>query len=215
MRIKKLISLPKTIWWNIKLFGLKDGSKLPILIAYNTKIHLKKGQIQIQIPKRFGVSIGFEGSEGIPADKTSIIVNRKGKLIFHSTAIVSQGTSIRVEDAICQVGYHFYCNKNCFISCGKGIRIGNNVLLGWNVNIRDTDGHTIISDDKVLEDKKDVIIEDHVWLASFVDVLKGVKISEGCIVGWKSLVTSNINKSYSLSVGSPAHIVKENIEWKY
>ena len=213
--MKKFISIPKTIWWNLKIFGIKQGIKLPIIIAYDTRMRVKKGQIKIKNPKRFGVSVGFEGSEGVSSGKTAIIINGDGKLYFDSTAIISEGTSIRIDDAICQIGYHFYCNKNCFISCGKRIEIGDNVLLGWNVNIRDTDGHTIISGNTTLEDKKGVIIENHVWLASFVDVLKGVRISEGCIVGWRSLVTSSINNRNSMAVGIPARIIKENIGWKY
>ena len=34
--IKLLISLPKTLWYNIKCFGI-IGIKMPILVAYNAK----------------------------------------------------------------------------------------------------------------------------------------------------------------------------------
>ena len=52
------------------------------------------------------------------------------------------------------------------------------------------------------------MIEKNVWLGEFVSVLPGVKIGEGSIVGTMSVVNKDI-PPYSISVGSPARVVKK------
>lgn len=42
-----------------------------------------------------------------------------------------------------RLGNDFYANRNLTIQCEKQILFGDNDLLGWNVSVRDTDGHRI------------------------------------------------------------------------
>jgi acetyltransferase-like isoleucine patch superfamily enzyme len=52
-----------------------------------------------------------------------------------------------------------------------------------------------------------VIIEDNVWLAARVVVLKGVRIGRGSVVGVGSVVTRDIPAG-CLAVGSPARVIR-------
>ena len=45
--------------------------------------------------------------------------------------------------------------------------------------------------------------------------MKGVSLADGIIVGTRSLVTKSIDKENTLIVGTPAKVIKENIEWDY
>ena len=93
--------------------------------------------------KKFGiVSIGFHGSEGLEKNRTSIII-KEGIIRFKGKANLSSGTSIRVDVGNLIFGNEFSCNNNCFFSCSAGITFGEDVLLGWNINVRDSDGHVI------------------------------------------------------------------------
>ena len=218
--IKKLIvvalSLPRSLLVCLKVFGAQ-GWKLPILIANNIKkVELKRGSIELVNPCRFGVRIGFGGSDGVAAVRGSLIVRGNGKIVFQGNAHMGKGASLRVGDGILTFGKDFSCNKNCFISCSKCITIGNDVLLGWNINIRDSDGHGIrIQGGEYKPSEKPVLIGNHVWIASEADILKGVHISDECVVAYRSCVTKAFSEKNILIAGYPAAIAQRNITWSH
>lgn len=113
-------------------------------------------------------------------------------------------------------GNNFSCNRHCFFACSKNITFGDNVLIGWNVNIRDSDGHKIYALNETKKDNsiKSVEIGNHVWIGSNVDILKGVKIQDDCIVRYNSCVTKKIINKNCIIAGYPAKIVKENVNWE-
>ena len=100
-------------------------------------------------------------------------------------------------------------------SSRAGITFGEDVLLGWNINVRDSDGHVIYKDGIQKESLKPVSIGDHVWIASFVDILKGVVIPDGCVIGYRSCLTGLYTSKNSLIAGYPAREIQGNIEWKH
>lgn len=103
------------------------------------------------------------------------------------------------------------CNVGLTIMCAKEITIGNGVRIGRNVSIRDWNGsHAIINDRYV--NHAPVHIEDHVWLCTGCSIMPGVTIGKGSIVAANATVTKDV-PPYSLVGGSPAKIIKENIEW--
>lgn len=176
-----------------------------------------KGKVQV-CRLNFGVvKIGFGGSPAVIEKAYSrFAVKRGAAVIFEGSAGISAGSSICVDGGTCVVGNNFSTNKNCFIACSKGIVIGDNVVLGWNVNIRDNDGHVIVDRSTgVLSESKDVHIGNHVWLCSYVDVLKGAAIPDDSVVAYGSLVTKSFEKCSVLIGGFPAKVLKENITWEY
>lgn len=225
MLFKILLSLPKTILFNFRVFSFETALKLPVLIAYNVKVNnIHKNCIEIDsYVSRFMIKLNIDnGSDGVNTtfkQKGYFDIRKKGKLIFNGKANFSSGISIRIDNGIVTIGNKFSCNKNCFIACSEGITLGENVLLGWNVNIRDSDGHSIIildsEDNKKFksEDHK-VSIGNHVWVASNVDILKGVKIPTNCVIGYNSCVTKKFTQENCILAGYPAKVVKENIDWK-
>lgn len=103
------------------------------------------------------------------------------------------------------------CNVNLTIMCAKEITIGNGVRIGRNVSIRDYNGiHVIIND--TYKNYSPVHIEDHCWLCTGCTIMPGVTIGEGSVVAANSVVTKNV-PPHSLVAGSPAKVIKENIEW--
>jgi acetyltransferase-like isoleucine patch superfamily enzyme len=98
------------------------------------------------------------------------------------------------------------------IVCSDLIQIGNDVRIGRDVWIRDNNGgHTVVI--KGYKDKAPVIIGDHVWICSNVNITKGVTIGEGSIISANSVVTSNI-PSHCIASGNPARVVAENVIWR-
>lgn len=102
-------------------------------------------------------------------------------------------------------------NVGLTIMCAKEVIIGNGVRIGRNVSIRDWNGpHVII--DHHYRNHAPVHIENHVWLCSGCTIMPGVTVGEGSVVAANSTVTKDVPPR-SLVAGSPARIIKENIEW--
>lgn len=102
-------------------------------------------------------------------------------------------------------------NVNLTIMCAKEVSIGNGVRIGRNVSIRDWNGpHVIIND--TYKNHAPVHIEDHVWLCTGCTIMPGVTVGEGSVVAANATVTKNV-PPYSLVGGSPAKVLKDNIEW--
>ena len=199
MRVKKIISIPKSLYVNFKLFELKKAIKLPIIISYNTKIvGVKRGAIDIKGNITRGlITIGFGGFEGVQENKNSLLrIDNGGKIILN-------------------IGENFAANKNCCILCDGNMKIGSDALLGCNVNIRDSDGHEIydIKSNNKNPIQKNIIIGNHVWIASYVDILKGSKILDNSIVAYRSCVLSSFDKENCIIGGYPAKVLRENVNW--
>lgn len=197
------------------MLSLDGGVKCPILFSNDTKLKgIKQGKIIVD-KKSFGIiSIGFQGSEGLEKHCTSITI-KEGAIRFKGKANISSGTSIRVDTGNLVFGNDFSCNNNCFFSCSTGITFGEDVLLGWNINVRDSDGHTVYRNGIPKESVKSVSIGNHVWIASLVDILKGVVIPDGCVIGYRSCLTGLYTNKNSLIAGYPAREIQNNIEWKH
>lgn len=219
-KIKILFALPKTIYFNFKILKFKDAVKLPFLVYPCMKIgNLHKNGIIINGPiKKFMIKIGEKNLDGIPEiSKGFINVAPNAKIEFNGMAVISCGSTINaVENGRIVFGNNFYCNKNCMIVSRELIRIGNDVLCGWNVNIRDNDGanHYIIKNNEKKKNKNAISIGNHSWLCSETHILKGVNILDDTVVAYNSCVTKSFDKSNIILGGYPAKIIDENIQWK-
>ena len=98
------------------------------------------------------------------------------------------------------------------------VYIGKNCLLGNNIFLRVSDGHTIYSTiDKTIinRPKYGIKINDHVWIGRNVTILKDVIIPKDCIIGYGSIVVNKNFDENSIIAGIPAKIVKKNINWNF
>ena len=100
------------------------------------------------------------------------------------------------------------------IVCHDNIVIGNNVKIGGNVVIYDTDFHSLHSSKRNMmpEDMSGVItmpviIGDDAFIGAHSIILKGVKIGEKSIVGAGSVVSKSIPAGETWA-GNPAKFIK-------
>lgn len=102
-------------------------------------------------------------------------------------------------------------NVGLTIMCAKEVTVGNGVRIGRDVSIRDWNGpHVIVS--PTYRNHAPVHIGDHVWLCSGCSIMPGVTIGEGAVVAANATVTRDV-PARALVGGSPAKVLKENIEW--
>lgn len=220
MYINKFLSILKSIYLNFKVFNYKTAIKLPILVSYNTKlVGIKKNSIFVDSSIGFGgIKIGVGGIDVVQGSKTSLLrIENGGKIIFSGIAQFSEGISIRIgPNGSLNIGNNFSANKNCSVLCDGNMKIGNDVLLGWKVNIRDSDGHIIYDNITKIKNpiQKNVTIGNNVWVASYVDILKGTEIKDNSVLAYRSCILSKFEKSNCIIGGYPAKILRENINWE-
>jgi acetyltransferase-like isoleucine patch superfamily enzyme len=220
--LKLLLSIPKIIYVNFKAFPVNIAFKFPMLVSFDVVVKgLHKNSISInQKVSSFMIKYGFqEGTLGVPsiAKKSYLILGKEGRLCFDGQAQFAKGISLRVDRGEVLFGKNFTCNKCCFIACNKKIVFGENVLIGWHTNVRDMDGHNIYvgerNDENIQINEKEIVIGDDVWIAAYVDILKGTKIPNGCIVAYRSCVFKEFREEKCIIAGYPAKIVKRDILW--
>ena len=104
-----------------------------------------------------------------------------------------------------------------FLSSDAKIHVGNKVMFGPNVTLISGDHRTdlvgkymkdITIEEKLPVNDQDIIIEDDVWVGANSLILKGVKISTGCVIAAGSVVTKS-TEPYCIYAGVPARKIKD------
>lgn len=116
--------------------------------------------------------------------------------------------NIHIGDGTYVNGGRLYASKNAKIV------IGRNCLLSYNIHLR-TKSHNY-SDPNVPiinqgEFEKDIIIGDDVWIGYGAQIMPGVSIEKGCVIGAGAIVTKN-TIPYGVYVGCPAKLIKRRNE---
>ena len=100
------------------------------------------------------------------------------------------------------------------IVCHKQVCIGNNVRIGGNTVIYDTDFHNLdfamriaLPENIRSVKKKAVFIEDNVFIGAHSTILKGVTVGRNSIIGAGSVITRNIPAN-QIWAGNPASYIR-------
>lgn len=97
--------------------------------------------------------------------------------------------------------------------CHDAITIGDDVTIGGNTVIYDTDFHSLRSDRRIgFQDNRvaktaPVLIHNQAFIGSHVTILKGVTIGERAIIAAGSVVTKNVPPC-QIWGGNPAHFLR-------
>lgn len=110
------------------------------------------------------------------------------------------------------VGKNFYANSYCTIIDVAPVTIGNNVMLGPNVQII-TAGHPIHPDSRnsKYEYGVPITIGDNVWIGAGAIILPGVNIGNNTVIGAGAVVTKDIPDGV-VAAGNPCRILKKITE---
>lgn len=218
MKLSRILntSIFKTIRFNLHYFGLKAFFKPKILIAKNVKLVSLKGKIIINDSFKRG-KIGFSNEQPEPSKrKNSYYFNYGGVLEIKGTTFeICKGTSIVVKkNANLTLGENFYLGPSSCISCEKEIKIGDNVMIGWETLIMDNDGHKIYSIEtkELINSPKKISIQDKVWVGCRCLILKGANIPKGSIIGGGGIITKQLNKANTIYINNKE--VKENVYYQ-
>lgn len=221
MNITLLITLildyVHSLYFCLKVFAFKDAIKVPINISRNVKIgSVYHGCIVLPHPIRHNMLfLGHQGYDAIAETQGLIHISPGGKVIVEGNARLGQGVRLWIDSgATLRLGDNFYCNKNCLLRVYDDVTFGRDVLMGWNIEVNTTDGHTLILKDQEKENHASVLIGNHVWIASNVTITKGAELPNDCVVAGNTLVNSKFLESKTLIGGIPAKILKRDISWR-
>jgi acetyltransferase-like isoleucine patch superfamily enzyme len=114
------------------------------------------------------------------------------------------------EGAALEIGDDFAMTGGTLCAAER-ITIGNNVNIGANSTIIDTDFHPIDRESRRLcpqaANSKPICIEDEVFIGMNCIILKGVTIGKGSVIGAGSIVSKSI-PSCVIAAGNPARIIR-------
>lgn len=131
----------------------------------------------------------------------------------------AKGSELWIEGNNCllQIGEHStFENAHLAVTENNSkIIIGKDCMFAYDIDVRTGDSHSII--DEITNTRtnyaKNVIIGNHVWVASHCSILKGVIIDDNCVIATRSTVTKSFAKKGVVIGGCPAKVIKNNINW--
>ncbi len=215
----------------MKVFFKKITNLFPVLVhflnwlrfsVFTPGLHIKyAGGGYVRIKKY----IRGRDNQMIIGSKTKIdgafihIVGNGNTLCFGKNCRVMRGNSFWLEGN----GVNITIGDNCTFNIANQVNaqernssivIGRDCMISNHVQIRSSDSHPIfnIHTGKRINVAQNVRIGEHVWIAPYACVYKGVSVDDGSIIASHSLVTHDVPKNV-LVAGLPAKIVKENIKW--
>ena len=137
----------------------------------------------------------------------SLVIEKEVQLENIRIKIIGNSNVVRIGVGTTMGGGNIVCG-------GKeiSVNIGEKCVIADGVDIWSTDTHSIIQEGKLVNAPKSIHIGNHVWIGKDVAILKGVSVGDDAVIGMRSTVTRDIAPG-TLSVGSPARIIKEEIDW--
>jgi acetyltransferase-like isoleucine patch superfamily enzyme len=144
---------------------------------------------------------------------SQIKLGREAKFGHHvGIGVVGQNPN---DPASLQIGEHTIIGDRTHINCQTSISIGKHCAISWDVEILDSDMHTIVGEDgQPLPNRVPVTIEDRVWIGTRALILKGVTIGHDSIVAAGAVVTNSI-PPHCICAGNPAKVIRQIQEWRH
>lgn len=159
-------------------------------------------------------------------NKVYLTKERKSNIIIGDDFIFTSGAAINPLSR--NIRGCIYAKQNAQIIIGDNvgissaclwansfIKIGNNVKIGGDCIIIDTDAHSLdyinrrtSHNDRLDTHNAPIIIEDDVLIGTRCIILKGVTIGARSVIGAGSVITKNIPAD-CIAAGNPAKVIKQ------
>lgn len=212
MNVEKFRSILKSLYVSYKYCKNVSFLRLPILVRWNCRVY-GHGKVVVDNGKCGAgrLTVGF-GHVGI-YDKhfSPSILQIEGTVIISGNVVLGQGAKVCVgKGAVLKVGNNSINTAEGRIICMDSITIGENVALGWETCIMDSDFHSTVDlqTGKKSICHRPVVIEDNVWTGQKSTILKGVHIGKGSIIAACAVVTKSFEAENVLIAGNPAEVKK-------
>jgi len=139
-------------------------------------------------------------------DENNGIIIGNNVLIGRNTLLSCKQGDIKIND-FTNIGPNCYLVSETSLNLGKYVFVAGNSFMVAGGNHSYEDKKTPMMFQPSIS-KGGINIEDDVWIAASVNIIDGVKIGKGSIIGAASLVNKKI-PAFSIAVGVPAKVIKE------
>ncbi len=208
-------SIPKSILFNFRYLPWREAITLPVLVSHRVLLKQLRGTVRLAGSRRTGtVRIGF-GDVGIydrRRSRTIWSLGRSGSVVFSGRAFVGHGCRLNIEGSL-TVGNDVTLSAEVRIVCHERIDLGDDVLIGWEAVVIDTDFHGVRWSDGRHNSDAAVSVGDHVWICAGAWVHPGVALAPGCVVAGGARVTRSFSEPGAMLAGVPAQAVGSGIVW--
>jgi len=146
-----------------------------------------KGTIKISSNSSFGVDVG-------------------GKYLHNYCEVQA-----RFKESLIIIGENVASNNGLLIISAERIEIGNDCLIGKDVQMIDFDAHGLALSERrnSIGKVKPIVIGRNVWIGNNVIILKGTEIGDNSVIGAGAVVTGGKFPASVVIAGNPARILKE------
>jgi len=162
-------------------------------------------------------SVDLNISSSAKIANCDIFIKGKNNSLVISDKVTVRHTQIEILGDNCSIfiGKNCIIGHDCYLSAkeGKSLMIKEDCMLSRNVKLMTSDGHYIYKNNEIINYGLDITIENNVWLADNVTILKGVDIGSNSVIAINSTVTKNVPAN-SIAAGNPARVVKTDILWQ-
>lgn len=212
----------KKLYWRQRLLNVQKKGGTVVdetgkeIVIPGTKIFVSgKGNVisinkNIEISQKGIVSITVYGDNN-KVDLADIGVDGRLNIIIGSKDIKVRNVTVQIGEktGFCSTTIETYNSNNL-------IKIGKKCMFSFGINLYNTDGHPVYDREtgRLINQIKELIIGDHVWICADALILKNTVIPNDCIIARKSVVTGkHFSETNCLIAGNPATVKKRNICW--
>ena len=211
-----LLSLPKTLRFNLHYFPLKTALRLPVFVSHRTFLRELHGKIVV--PEKVNtamIKIGFGDVGHYDRKRSRSIWQVSGTVAFGGKASIGHGSKLSVRGNL-TLGADFNMTAESTIVCAHQISFGNDCLLSWDILIMDTDEHPIINQNGIRTNPdKPILVGNHVWIGCKCTLLKGTEIPNNTVVAAGTLLTSAFSGENQVIGGNPPAVLKSDVRWEH
>lgn len=209
-KIQRLFLIAKNDFWGVVFWAVLIVRKNCNIFLFNNLIHL----ICYLKGVKIGEKVIFNGLPDIRRYPESKIIignncllnSAKNSVVFGLRKPCTFATLNKNSEII--IGNNVGLAGVIIVSASK-IELCNNVMMGANCMILDTDLHNPDQNKRLLGDtgpSRPILIRDNVFIGANCHILKGVTIGENSIIGINSVVLNSIPKN-SIAIGNPCKLV--------
>lgn len=172
-------------------------------ISKNAKIYIRGGDIEI-------------GCDLLKKSKAETRVRLRENAIWSSKngCKISYGTTLEILDnAILNSGY-FTVNCNSVIVVAKKMYLGQDVMIGRNAVLYDSDFHQMLDKKgKTLNPASQVKVGSHVWIGANSTILKGTMIGQSSVIGANAVVNGEVPEKVIFNIKREKFVRNEFEKW--
>jgi len=211
-----LLSVPKTLRFNLHYFPLKTALKIPVVVSHRTYLRELHGRVSLPQTVSAGmVRIGFGDVGHYDRKRSRTIWQVSGTVTFHGKTSIGHGSKISVRGHL-ETGADFNITAESTMVCAKEIRFGDDCLVSWDVLVMDTDEHPIFNaGQQRINPDTPITVGNHVWIGCKCTLLKGTQLPDHTVVAAGTICHCPIDGQYQVVGGQPVKVLRNEVFWKH